>query len=290
MEALTSDFTKLRLHDENTTPPTKRPPEIPVEIFERIIDFIVGFNEEHDETLLSCSNVCRSWNGVTLRHIFRHALIKPADNCQKFCALLDANPAIGDVVRDLIFHEPDLDETKPNDVPWVLQATEMLIGRLPNVNTVMFIGMHETGELASPELFFNFSTFTNVTKLEMIGCMAPYPLLFAYISAFPSLETLNLGGVAEPPEYPNLFTLELDYPKPALKGLRLRNIPLNAGELLRWIGDSPSKDSLERVSLAIYDWEPDTAELFFHKVGPRLKDLDVKIVDSEDYTSDGTSR
>lgn len=263
------------------TQPDKKPtgpPEIPVDVFEHIVAYIVDMKDEGGDTCISCAQVCRSWYNVILKHTFRYLIITPG-KCQQFCNLLDANPMIAQVTREVIFSGHPLFNIcmRPNMVPWVDDALKMLEGRLPNVEAMRFACMHETGEISSLELFANLAKYSGVKRLEMVGHIAPLPLIFAYICAFPNLECLNLSAIEEFPHVPNLFKLKLDYPKPALKALRIKGVPFNTRVLLEWIAGTPSKDTLERVTLAIAGWSPGIAQTFLHKLGPALIYLDIKI-------------
>lgn len=185
------------------------PPDIPVEIFDYILGFVNELSDKDEETMRSCYSVCRSWSALACQYVFSHIMIKPGGDCLRFCELLDANPAISKCAKEIAFCDQEVELDKPNDVPWVLQATDLLVGKLPNITAIDLMGLHETGEIASPELFFNLSTFTKVTRLEMLGCLMPSKLLFAYISSFPALEYLHLSGILVPIE--NLFNLDLTY-------------------------------------------------------------------------------
>lgn len=259
--------------------PDKKPTElsdIPVEIFEYIIHHIVDMLDNDGGALFSCTQVCRSWYHVTLRFNCRYLIIKPGE-CQRFCELMDGNPLISHFTREIIFMEHSYDDEKPNVDPWVNDTLKMFEGRLPNIEAMMFMSMHETGEISTVELFANLAKYTGVKRLEMVGCSAPFPLIFAYICAFPNLETLNLKGIYDLPHEPNRFKLKLDYPKPSLKALRIRDVPYFKWVLLGWLTDSPSMDTLEWVVIEVTGWVPGLAEKFLRNLGPALTNLDIQI-------------
>ncbi len=266
-------------------------PDIPFEIFDRILTYVAAMEviTVNNPTLSSCYQVCRSWNIATLPYYFKFAGISSdLDRAATLSVLIKARPAIAFAIQMLVF-QGELNENLPDDTPWILETSNFLAGKLPNVYSMTIGGIHETGEFTSPQLFANLATFSKVKILNMIGCLIPTSLLFAYISCFPAVEQLMIFGFADTERLPNLFKQEVDYPAPALRSFRAKGIPLKPEMILDWMAASPSKHSLRSVALSVIDWQTSAAEAFFHEVGPVLEKLDLKITESQEYDVSGES-
>ena len=216
---------------------------VPVDIFDHILSYIHIFKDDdrHDNTLRDCSLVCRTWNDITLPYYFKVATISPGVRCQSLCELMTVRPVLAGVIQVLIFQGSM--EPRKNDPFWLISATNRLSGRLPNVRSITFAGIYETGRLASRALFTNLSSFTKVTQLSILAGMFPYRLLFTYISCFPAVEQLFLHNIYEASH--DEFQLELDFPQPTLKRLKVKSLKEGiAPETFRWISQGPSKHLL----------------------------------------------
>ena len=87
-----------------------RTPELPKEVWERVIDFVPYYSDpsgaqrekESVDTLYACALVCRSWLHRSQRHLFATVNLSSASRTQAFLDILVRSPSVGKGVVVLI--------------------------------------------------------------------------------------------------------------------------------------------------------------------------------------------
>lgn len=258
-------------------------PLLPPELELRIIDFVARIDDE-DATLRACAMVSRRWNDLARPSMYRRVLVKSHIDSEAFLDLIKNNPSITELVLHLAVCDPEPNVEIPIKSPWALSFLNSLAGKLPRLDVLVLIGLHETGDTYTPNIFQNLSKFATIKRLEVLGCIFPMSLLFAYITSFPSIQQLAINWlvVTDKDHYAHPTP-----PPPLLTHIRLRAME-QPREFLSWIAASSARCALRSLNVGIFDWPPGVLDEFLDSVGPSLKELDVKIVDSGDYSLEGS--
>lgn len=139
--------------DDPYSPPERVPsrvkPFLPIEIAERIMDFVSGteaaavdtiWDEGVSETLAACSLTCRDWKPRAQAHLFRVVSLAGAQrddhNTSSFLYLLTQHPALGPFIRTFTVHDTP---SPPSKSPTLHIAPFQLLGALPQLERLRFL-------------------------------------------------------------------------------------------------------------------------------------------------------
>ncbi|EKM59398.1 uncharacterized protein PHACADRAFT_181398 [Phanerochaete carnosa HHB-10118-sp] len=210
---------------------SSRSPRLPVEVSERIIDFVnasfVGYNHETDKdkraTLLACALTCRSWRPRSQLHLYHFVILDDKSQLQSFADSLHQNSELGTYVFDLAIRGNRAGIRFPSGIE---QWTALLV--------------------------FNLRFLPHLERLTLKWCdwRCLHRSFFAIISYVPSITSLSLSSIRLHASkelvylvcsFPNLLELVLFGVQcsdarafPLIKRAR-RNIPLH---ILRIYGPS----------------------------------------------------
>ena len=199
------------------TPPTSIPlPELPAELIDTVVDFL----HDDEESLANCSLVCREWLPATRYHIFNNLLLDRW-NVEEFLALTTRPSAtVARYIDHLI-----IDQGRFRDADFF----QSLFRRLPRFNLLRTLGLRNVKWLHyvmnAPDNLV--SAFGRINNLKLSRCTFDHPLhLKSVIAGFRSLKRLSLShtrflvelpyleqdaaatGYLQPPKLPDINTLE----------------------------------------------------------------------------------
>ncbi|KAI0782664.1 hypothetical protein C8Q75DRAFT_499581 [Abortiporus biennis] len=250
-----------------------RSPRVPWEVFDYIMDFL----QNDMSTLLACAQSCRQLHASSVLYIYRNVSIQTAQQCVSFENTIKNNLWIGASVRTLL-----LDKRERHvqfTMPWVYNHLAMnLSASLPNCHTLTLAKIED---LWKERYFDNLTRFKSIRKLVLLGCaMAPQEL-YAFLGCFENLQELRIESFRELfagryKEHPVRF-------KPRLTRLRLdcENMPLSTlgNTFYQFILDTPTRDTLERISIMTYKTDIESTGEFLRSFGQeRIVEIEVGFV------------
>ena len=118
-------------------------PFLPVEVAERIMDFIAGMEDRYinlicsegvPETLAACSLTCQEWKPRAQAHLFRAVKLSSARH-KDFLSLLAQHPALGPFIRTCTVKDTP---SPPSKSPSLHNAPFQLLSVLPRLEHLQF--------------------------------------------------------------------------------------------------------------------------------------------------------
>ncbi|KAH7105968.1 hypothetical protein BKA62DRAFT_346646 [Auriculariales sp. MPI-PUGE-AT-0066] len=158
-------------------------PQLPIELIDRIIDFL------HDEriALHACSLVCTTWRDAALHHMFWTMRLLSSSRFRKFIHVACFRPRIGQYVRSMLlgFHRiPDGFQSLIPSIPHNL---------LPNLRS---LALQHTGHTPVFAELLQHSIFASVSSLSLTHVwFSSFSNFRALICSFRHLRDLSMGNV-----------------------------------------------------------------------------------------------
>ncbi|KAH8077894.1 hypothetical protein BXZ70DRAFT_693068 [Cristinia sonorae] len=200
---------------------------LPVEIWERIIDFCAHDSEVDldSQSLYACALTCRDWLLRSRMHLYDVVNLLTADHFQRFLTVIRSNPTSGTFVRELslgfagsdpeskegtaskdfestVDSSPnsgrDDSELKPHPkllLNWICMVPLHLLPLLPKLRSVYFVDLPIFN--ASTQRYLSlFRSHTNINDyLQIAGSVMSCRDLAWFISCFPAVRNLTLNKV-----------------------------------------------------------------------------------------------
>ncbi|RPD60468.1 hypothetical protein L226DRAFT_386679 [Lentinus tigrinus ALCF2SS1-7] len=208
--------------------PSRLPPEVLDTVIFLAISPVSGGYKNYQintRTLLACALTCRAMLRPAQTHLYNHVILRPVDEpILAFARTIDANPALGQLVRIFELHY--------HPTPSFYPLPAHVAGRLSNLRQAKFAGIvrHHPADISFMRLFSGFCRSLTHITLAFIG-FSTLSDLTRLVWSFPTLESLNLQCCAwsvsqfDDPPKPALhpghvskltyLQLQLDYPAPA---------------------------------------------------------------------------
>ncbi|KAI0925674.1 hypothetical protein AcV5_008350 [Taiwanofungus camphoratus] len=239
------------------------PPIFPIEIFERIIDFLSG---DHPfwldrQTLSYCALTCRAWLPRSRYHLFHDVTIRNSRQLYRFAKQLTASPHLDGLVDELSIVYPH---------PRLLNVVPIMLARkLTKVNRLRIHGgLLEQLRLSRVDQKFlmPLAEFASITQFELIDAtFAKLTDFGRLICAFTNLSILTCMRVGWPQcrSKPPSFACYRSHFK--LKGLFLESCPIS--DIVDWLLAVSSVERVETVMLPSLDLE------HLHSTGRLLRSI-----------------
>ncbi|TFY65331.1 hypothetical protein EVJ58_g2037 [Rhodofomes roseus] len=133
------------------------PPELPLEVYEVIIDF----TWPDRETLLACALTCRAWHERSRYNLFYRVELYNLDQLSLYTAKLAADPGLGQTLKELYvtpyYSQSQLFGSFPFE----------LAGKLSNVQRLRIDIRRDFYPYIHPDFYPMFASFGSVTTLEL---------------------------------------------------------------------------------------------------------------------------
>lgn len=134
--------------------------------------------------------VCREWNSVSRPFLFQHIVIHGEDDIYDFLDILIYSSGIGQVVNDLtVKGGPVYGDCGVNFLE--LLASRVLV-IMPALETLTLSGF--TIDDFSPTTLPHLAQLRGVTTLKFRDITCSLPVLWGYMSSFPSLQAVDISG------------------------------------------------------------------------------------------------
>lgn len=184
-------------------------PELPKEVWERVIGWIPFYNEpgwsHHSkvsrETLCSCSLVCRSWLHRCQLHLFYIVELSNSQQALTFLTVIGSSTSIGRSVSDLVIGPPNADSEEALKTPcynnWIytvlttlppiltkLRRLEfrnlptlhpMFIGLASRFQTIHGLGLTNLINQSFREIIRLVNRFSHLHDLDLSNCQWVHP-------------------------------------------------------------------------------------------------------------------
>lgn len=293
------------------------PPELVLAIMEEVYSSEYGRNTitgVSRSTLASCSLTCRQWNTCAQPFHFRDILIYSDHSLEKFIALLDSSPWVGNVVVNLTMvdeasaairspyrteavipiraeilaresqskshRDPDAPrDPYPDDIRKAV--FDVFPSKLSALRTITLVGYDDRGEHLSRDALHSLSRMTSVVKLTLDNCVLAPVVFQSMARSLLGLQELLMidlmQDVSPDASHDNLQTAAVDS-RPRLQSLSCYAGPWNRTDIsLEWIINSPSRYMLRSLSIMFEIDDPEPFGLLLREVGPHLQHLSFEV-------------
>jgi len=242
-------------------------PQLPVELIDRIIDFL------HDDrvTLRACSLVSSTWRDASLHHMFWMVNLLSVARFRKFVHVACFRPRIGQYVREIRVAFPKVQHGFEALIPSI-PATLM-----PNLRT---LGLQHTGHTPVLAALLEHPMFTSVTNLCLTHVwFGSFSELRGLITNFRHLRDLSIGNVTwDRDDPPSPIGPTEQQPSFHLRSLALHSNGNFLPHIIRWILSTRVLDELQSLVLYLessYVTEPFNQVLAV--AGQTLEHLDLQM-------------
>ena len=156
-------------------------PELPLDVYELIIDFVWPDRE----ALLACALTCRAWYARSRSNLFYRVELYNLNQLSQFSAQLAADKRIGHALRELYVTPYHAQSQLLGEFPFALA------GQLPAVSRLRIDIRRDFYPYIHPEFYSSLSRFASVTTLELWRVQFPTLGDFAaLVCALPGLRSL----------------------------------------------------------------------------------------------------
>ncbi|KZT73216.1 hypothetical protein DAEQUDRAFT_459094 [Daedalea quercina L-15889] len=250
-------------------------PELPVEIWERIIDHLWIY----PECLQRCALVCKAWNARSRFHLVSAINLRDSRSAYRLATLLTHHPQLAGRVKRVGIWGAPMRET-PGPIPHLGTFTLMLAKKLAAVETLAISAAEWQSRTMHPDIFLHLSTTINVVNLWLYRVTFLSKITFArLICALPNLRTISCVDVtihstesvlsAFPSRRARIKEIKLGGPSDDVVGLITQCLRLAGGVEVIRTGYKLSKTRNAASKHAI-------SSLIEH-AGPALKVLDIQL-------------
>ncbi|KAJ3478663.1 hypothetical protein NLI96_g9604 [Meripilus lineatus] len=180
------------------------PPQLPTEIWERVIDWIpifdgLGYRWMHNtttkNTLSACSLVNWSWLPRARFHLFIHVELTTTRQSQAFLSILLRFPSASKGVKQLAIFPSKPDSTtakiEPSHYNWVYNILATLPNFLTELESLIFTELPDL----HPTFIVMASRFRSVRELQLLELdKMSFSEVVRLINRFPRLQVLNIAN------------------------------------------------------------------------------------------------
>lgn len=257
----------------------RRQDPLPFELVDAVL--AVVHDASDIATVQACALVCKGWSQVSRSYIFQKIKLTDGEALSAFIDLIDNDTAIGNIVVTLTVktYRPADEKQVPTPSSWLVRVPAQLPSRLPRLQSIYFVDLHDYGEYMNHEFFIGLSAFTSVNKFSMRGCSINQRLILSLLTCLPNLRHLDIGRTLGMP-----YMLQEDTPQLYLPELISFNVDIGSAFptlyniLLTWALSTPSKFSLRSFSVVVRMLDAGAVGDFLKEVGGRLEYLEMKFV------------
>ncbi|KAH8093247.1 hypothetical protein BXZ70DRAFT_389563 [Cristinia sonorae] len=175
---------------------TPNSPPLPLEVCERIIDFValtLGSSNVRLKTLKACALTCHSWMPRSLYHIIcKFDKIRTADDVALYTSLLRKYPVCAGYVREINIC-PDWTTGDPT---WLNVLPQTLAPHVKELRRITLASSPTEGTLAfHPHFYRSLGLLRSVTELNYsFASQHSFKDLVRVVSSFPNLSVLSIGA------------------------------------------------------------------------------------------------
>jgi hypothetical protein len=229
-------------------------PELPLEVWERVVDLI----SSSAKTLSRVSLVCSAFRRRCQWHLFRHVAVADwptasSREFMRFLLLIHGHENIGSLVQELHMKCPGPDG-------FIVDILPHIGPKLPNVRSLLITGLDLT-KLPHPVQNALVADFCHVARLALSGIRFQLlSQLLDFLSHFNKLEALHVSSITfgstgfNPGHESSLIPRPPSYT--CLKELQLHLGQTHDEALLLWMLREPARMGLERLEINIL-WKED---------------------------------
>jgi len=229
--------------DEGSRDDTSQPPrmplrEIPVEVWENVIDELQDDINDWS-TLLACARVCRGWTARSRLHLWKSLILQRPEQVAQLAKLVRTGSWEVEECRTVTI------KFRPRTLSLFAM---MFAGKMPRLEELEVRHAEwKPGEMHA-DVFLHLSAFTSITRLTLSGITFPSVQTFGrLVSALPSLATLvchriefrahdvNVGALLRRPR--KLVTLYLS----------IRDLP-TLHDISRWLVGTTMASTLKEIT------------------------------------------
>ena len=218
-----------------------------------VLLYIVKHLQHDSKSLQACILASRAWREAAQPFLFRSIVVTGEVRLLQLEKYIQDAPTIASWIHrlevDRSLRGQNVDNPSLEYPSWFFQLAPKVADKLQNLTALHFSHVTEAALKPSSEFFQGLSAFNQVRSLTLDDCHLTDPVLFAFISAFPNLETFHLRNhhrnASVGPNVPCLHP-------PSLTSLRV-DIAINPFDtitpFLRWISTTPSITTLHSVTV-----------------------------------------
>ena len=208
------------------------PPQLPVEVWERVIDDL----SIHLTTLWNCALVCKAWQARSRFHLISKVTLRNKQQIYHLVRLLDEHPELRTRVQTVRLRPEKL----PGPIIHFMGFASMLAKKLPAVTSLWLFHSKWTSNTARNNTFLHLSNFSSLQELSLRGVTFASPLILArLICSFPNLSSIQLVEISvqnrafDPLQLPSLLPpikkIKLDGPSEDVADLLALHLGVAAG-------------------------------------------------------------
>jgi len=192
-------------------------PRFPVEIIERIIDFVVELPYDYDDFVSSdlyvvwkaCALTCRAMRARSQYWLFRRIKLSTQSQADSLMRVLRRNPKVAQYTQSLVIEGPQLEVTE-HEWSWISWIPLLLAPRMMNLERLTLMG--NIFSKCHPNLARALIAFKSIRRLDLwMVRFSSFGHCAWLIQAFPHLDHLNLSLFSWEP-----LPLDAPHPRPSL--------------------------------------------------------------------------
>lgn len=175
---------------------------LPIEVEERIIDFVgafYGVSIEWDRTLRSCALTCRSWLLRCRIHLFRSLRVPNTRSLNRLLVSVSSSSATSTFCHtDNVIGDPLLEDNNPDQQTFFHLIPHYLAKKLPHVSLLEFTRhpQHIRTHSFHPTFFMYMKHFRSIKSLWLYNHrFVSFPDVRRLLSSLPSLENVHLHNI-----------------------------------------------------------------------------------------------
>lgn len=206
--------------------------------------------------------------------LFREITIRTERQYDRFAAVVSQSSFLQECVR--IFRADRRGHNYSLNYPWI--NTKFAPNLSPLLTKLHTFELFEIDERWKPDTFTHLSKLGSVRHLSIILCSMSSAELYSLISAFQSLEDLNIE------HFIDLFANRLRFdsqnlvhrPFPPITRLRLATEDNSHGSILDWILDGGGSHDLRDLTIRLDKRNASRRSRFIHQIGENLHHLELQ--------------
>ncbi|KAI0782151.1 hypothetical protein C8Q75DRAFT_535695 [Abortiporus biennis] len=246
---------------------------LPTELFDHIIKYV----QDDRVTLYAISQTSHTFHSLARLYIFNRVYLHNHSKFNVFLSLLDSTPSIRPIVKSLTI-------LASNRLPWILRFPVDLAPKLPNLETIQWVGLWDRHEFCTPELFSAFSKFSTVKKLCFDECALSSHDIISFACSMPNVKHFRIDNAYELTDSSFSSSAKASLSSAFLPAsLKLTTLRLFGharamkltGDLLGYILSTDSKDTLREVRIGFSYREVVPVGKLLQAVGPNLEHLEL---------------
>ncbi|KZT68633.1 hypothetical protein DAEQUDRAFT_738662 [Daedalea quercina L-15889] len=249
-----------------TKPTMPSPPELPLDIYELIIDFVWPDRD----SLIACALTCRAWHQRSRYNLFYRVALHNLDQLSRYASQLAAEPALGAAAREL-FVTPYYSQSQLlGTFPFALA------GKLPCVERLRLDIRRDFYPYIHPDFHGAFASFASVTTLELRRIQFPTLGDFAtLVCALPRVHTLACWMVDWVKKTHDVGALRDRKQCLKLRSLELRDVPWSDA-FADWLFTAATVQDLQTICVSgVAAKDVGHVERLLEAAGSSLRSLEI---------------